>query len=333
MNKYQFSLVVALTLTLLLGASGLASLAAAATPTPTPTPTRTPTPRPAPTATPLTAALKKQLIFGAETFPLSLFDGVLPGCPTWDELKGKVKQNPKLPYIHTAARTGDIQSFCVYGVNDGDGLAIELTRPDGSSPAPAQLRSEFQGTFATLIQNEPYAETVSGYSIPADPAAAQLYLWFAAGMPTGKWRLAVSNPDGDLAQAEFNLKTGDPLPAMGLNKPKVGPVAKDASPFKLPVVNRDCQPFNRGETATIYLVNLRPETNYEVGVYRPNPDDNEKIDRIDKIRFKTNKKGNQQINYTASNDLAPGPLRFLLPTNGGTEQWWEAGPSICLELQ
>lgn len=311
------------------------NLAAAATPSPTPTPTRTVqptatrTPAPAATRTPLTAALRRQLVFGTESTDLRLFDGILPNCPLWKDLKSKAK----LPYVHAVGRRFDVAQFCVYGINSDNGLTVELTRPDGSQPEAANLRSEFQGNFSTLIQDAPYAETVSGYSLPEDPQPLTLYLWLAAGMPAGKWQMRVSNPDGQAVESSFKMNASQPMPAIGLEKPKVGPVSKDASPFRLPKVDRDCTFVARGSPVTIYAVNLAPATNYEIGVYRQNPDSERQIDLVDKLKFRTNQKGNQQIDFTPPESMEPGFYRYLLPTVPGADFFWDVGPSLCLDIQ
>lgn len=334
--KNLTSLIVLVALTLAMLAENGQQLAVAATSTPTRTPTRTPTVTPtvtrtlvpAPTRTPLTTALRRQLVFGTESTDLRLFDGILPNCPLWKDLQSKAK----LPYVYSVGMRFDIAQFCVYGIPSDNGVVVELTRPDGSQPEPASLRSEFQGTFSTLIQDSPYPDTVTGYSIPEEPAALTLYLWLAAGMPTGKWQLQVSNPDGDSVKASFQNKSNLPIPAIGLDKPKVGPVSKDASPFRLSGVNRDCTFFTRGSPVTIYAVNLAPATNYEIGVYLQNPDKDRQIDLVDKLKFKTNQKGNQQIDFTLPENYAPGFYRYLLPTVPGADFFWDVGPTLCLDV-
>ncbi len=336
-NKRKKALTLAgacLLVILITASAALPAAQAALAVTPTPTGTRTPSaPRPTPTRTLVTNPLKKQLVFGAETFDLRLFDGILPDCPVWEDLSDKVKQDPKLPYVHNAGRKGDQAQFCIYGLDASNGLSVELTRPDGSVNDIAQLRAEFQGSFSTLIQDQPYPDIVTGYSIPSDPAALSLNLWLPAGLPAGKWQIAAFDANGEEARGEFKLKTADPLAAMGINKPHVGAYSPNTSPFKLPQVDRDCHPYNRGQSVTLFMVNLRPETSYTLGVYRPNPEDEKKIDLKDKIPFKTNKKGNQSVDLPLKDNLDPGAYRILLPTNQGADKYWDAGPSVCLDVQ
>lgn len=332
--KKLTSLIVLVALTLAMLAENGQQLAVAATSTPTRTATRTVTPtvtrtpRPAPTRTPLTAALRRQLVFGTESTDLRLFDGILPNCPLWKDLQSKAD----LPYVHTVGFRFDVVQFCAYGVNADNGLELQLTAPDGSRPEPAFLRSEFQGTFSTLIQDSPYPEIVTGYSLPSDPQALTFYLWFAAGMPTGEWEIKIRDAEGQTVFHTFNFKSRLPMPAIGLEKPKVGPVSKDASPFRLPQESRDCSFFSVGSPVTIYAVNLRPATAYEIGVYLVNSNNDRQIDLVDKLKFKTNQKGNQQIDFTLPGNYAPGFYRYLLPTVPGADFFWDVGPTLCLDV-
>jgi hypothetical protein len=223
--------------------------------------------------------------------------------------------------------------LCVYGLNSDNSLTVALTRPDGSQAGNASLRSEFQGTFSTLIQNQPFAERLTGFSIPSDPIALALNLWLPAGLPAGKWKIQLRTENGDQATGIFTVKANIPLPAFGLTKPHIGVYPAKANPFNVSQVDKLCYPINRGNTVSLFLVNLRPETNYLLGVYRPDPNDEKKVDRTDTIAFITNRKGNQTLNLQLKDNLDPGPYHILLPTNPGTDSFWDVGPSVCVDVQ
>ena len=315
---------------------GQAAVLATITPTNTPTPTTTPTPTrrlPVATPTPLITALIKQLAFGSEEFDPQLFNGILPGCPLWKDLAPAIKQKPKLPFVFNAGRNWGTNQFCIYGLNADNGLTVTLTRPDGSQKETAQLRSDSLGTFATLSQTEPFPDKVTGYSIPGDPPALTLKLWLPAGLPTGKWQITASTPDDKSAHGAFTINSSLPLPALGLTKPHVGLYPAKANPFNLPVVDKSCQPASRGSTVQLFVVNLAGNTDYVLGGYRLDPNDDQKIVLVDRIRFHTNGKGNQTIKLQLNADMETGQYHILMANNPNARQWWDAGPSVCLDVQ
>ncbi len=283
------------------------------------------------TPTAVTAALVTQLFFGGVPSDNSLQQGIIKGCPIWDELAPRVKKEPKLPYLHNVGRNKDLGQVCLYGLEPGDHLEIKLRSPDGDFVHTAQFRlDQIAEKVAALRQEDPALAETAGFSgHNGDTPVFSLTLWLPAGLPTGEWQLEARNSQGEQAGGKFQVETFAPQPAIGLTKPHAGPYAAKANPFKRPAVETGCTVAADGQEISVYVVNLPPGGQAVLGIYQV---EQTTANLIKELPFGVNQKGNQQVDYKLPNDWPAGRYYFLLPLEANTTRIDKAGPAVCVEI-
>ena len=287
----------------------------------------------APSVTPvsLVTALQEQLFLAGIPSDNSIQLGIVKGCPKWDELAAQLGSEPKLPYLYNAGRTADMGRLCLFGLETGEALEIELYRPDGSLADTAQIRVEaLSDKIARLVQEQPPLVNEAGFAgFSGGKPLFSLDLWWPAGLPVGEWRLVARSSSGGLAEGAFEVDAYTPQPAIGLTKPHTGPYAAKANPFKRPALESGCQVVSSGQLIPIYVVNLPPGTRASLGVYQLVQ---VSANLIAELPFQANQKGNQQVDFSIPADWPAGRYYVLLPTSPEAVQLNRAGPLTCFEV-
>jgi hypothetical protein len=296
------------------------------------------TPTITPTRTPLTIALKKQLVFG----------GMGAGAGENYCTTGLVSRISSYPGIISAGRLdpqwNDIskaQNFvglCIVGIPFTDEFAIDLYHPNGKMVSHSEFRStknydeDFGWSLEKIVPAKQNKIALGNYlnNIPT----ISLDLWMPAGAPSGQWYARISAP-GMSFNGSFDVPTRPDTPIVNLGKPPVyifpnaDPLGESQGIYTYNFTEPPIQ--TTGDKLKLYGVGFKPGSVTPIGAYllSKHPSGNTQADLIGQIQAVANSRGEWSATYTIQPTDPPGEYELIVVLDTKLNAGYEPGPHFA----